>query len=413
MPDTVTLVLDAQQYYRELAAITAGNQRLSRSGEAIGGGFLRGERVIRTASANIAASLLSSGDAATTALVAMQGLERVFKIGILPTIGVAAAVAIFEVFRRQVERTNEAAKALSEELKKPFSAQVKLSATDLGSDIDALTTKMEGLRKEIESNTTAVLKFLGVGQGFGGSVGGLKAGIAPTIPDQFGADKERQLAEAAERRRKLLAAAANLELEIAQSKEDALTQDKESQDIAKANLEFKQKEAKLLEEVTTKGISQSDFVLRTKALDITRAAAIAQAHITAELQKQNDLEKSNADLQSRSQRQLKDQIGKAKEVTDFFQDVGSGKFVQNLAAEQLKEQQQERGKQVVSELQEARRQGVPLGPNAQAILKAAEREAGRMSIEDLLHADFRNLLELSQYDFSGLEPLNGLTVTIQ
>ncbi len=415
--DTQTVRFDPTNSFDVLQRLGAASDRLGASGARAGEGFVRGERVIRTASANIAASLLSSGDAATTLLVAMSGLERVFKIGILPTIGVAAGVAIFEVFHRQVERTNEAAKALGEELKKALSTQIKLSAADLGSDIEAVTTKMEGLKKETESTTTSILKFFGAGQGFGGTLGGLKAGIAPTTPAAFGADKEEELAQAAERRRKLLTAQADLELRIAQTKEDALSQDKESQDIAKAKLEFSQKEAKLLEDVRAKGISQTDFTTRLKALEITREAAIAQAHITAELDRQNALEKSLSDQESRRLRALKQQQDTAKQATDFFSDVGSGKFAEAFKLEQIDKERQQRGRELIDEIERGQAAGFFQDPLSQAELKEARRIADRIdpqsSIHDLVKTDFSNLLELSKYDFSGLQPLSGLTINIQ
>ncbi len=415
--DTQTVRFDPTNSFDVLQRLGGATDRLGQSGARAGEGFVRGERVIRTASANIAGSLLTAGSAADVALVAMQGLERVFRIGILPTIGVAAGVAILDVFRRQIERTEKASKDLGEELKKSLSIQAKLSGGDLGSDIDALTTKMEGLKKETDSTTTSILKFFGAGQGFGGTAAGLKGGAVPTIPDQFGADKEAQLEAASERRRKLLTAQSDLELRIAQTKEDALSQDKEAQDVAKANLEFSQKEAKLLEDVRAKGISQSDFTTRIKALEITRSAAIAQAHITSELEKQNQLEKALSDQESRRLSALKQQQDTAKQAEDFFKDVGTGKFAAEFQQKQADDEARQRGRDKVNEIEEGQRRGFFQDPLSQAELKEARRIADRVgpqtSIQDLIHSDFSNLLELSKYDFSGLQPLSGLRLSIQ
>ncbi len=148
--ETVTLVLDKAQYERSLAQVVSGQDRLARSGERIGQGFVRGERVIRTASANIAGALTTSGDAATTALVAMQGLERVFAIGIGPTVAVAAGVKVFEFLHEQIKKTNDAYKDLKDELGKPF-ADIDPAVKKAEDKIDELTKKIKALQDQINS----------------------------------------------------------------------------------------------------------------------------------------------------------------------------------------------------------------------------------------------------------------------
>ncbi len=167
--ETVTLVLDKSQYERALADVVAGQGRLARSGDRIGQGFVRGERVIRTASANIAGALTMSGDAATTALVAMQGLERVFAIGIGPTIAVAAGVKAFEVLHEQVKKTNEAYKDLKDTLETPIIADPELKKAQ--DKIDELTKKIKALQDQIDKPATKTagnfLALLGIaGQAF-------------------------------------------------------------------------------------------------------------------------------------------------------------------------------------------------------------------------------------------------------
>jgi hypothetical protein len=106
-----------------------------------------------------------SGDAATTVLVAMQGLERVFQIGIGPTIAVAAGVKAFEVLHDQVKRTNDAYKDLKDELAKPLVADSVTADAD--AKIDGLTGKIKKLSDESESFGT---KFARVFSGLGGGL---------------------------------------------------------------------------------------------------------------------------------------------------------------------------------------------------------------------------------------------------
>ncbi len=157
--DRVTITADASQYFDVLSRAGVASDRLGASGARIGQGFIRGERVVRTASANIAASLLASGDAATTALVAMQGLERVFRIGILPTVAVAAGVAVFEVFHKQIQRTQAAYDDLRKEIEIPLEPD-----TDAFSQrIDTLRDKMKKLKDENETFISQFMHFLGRG----------------------------------------------------------------------------------------------------------------------------------------------------------------------------------------------------------------------------------------------------------
>ncbi len=157
--DRVTITADASQYFDVLSRAGVAADRLGSSGARAGQGFVRGERVIRTASANIAASLLASGDAATTALVAMQGLERVFRIGILPTVAVAAGVAIFEVFHKQIERT----KAAHEDLRKEIELPLEPDTDKFSQRIDTLRDKMKKLKDENESFISKFMQFMGRG----------------------------------------------------------------------------------------------------------------------------------------------------------------------------------------------------------------------------------------------------------
>ncbi len=178
--DRVTITADASQYFDVLNRAGAASDRFSRTGDRIGQGFIRGERVVRTATANIAGALTMSGDAATTALIAMQGLERVFQIGLGPTIAVAAGVKAFEILHEQVKRTNDAYKDLKDELSKPLVADPVTADAD--AKIEGLTDKVKKLSTESETFGT---KFARIFSGLGG---GLAKAFLPSFLQRGAAD---------------------------------------------------------------------------------------------------------------------------------------------------------------------------------------------------------------------------------
>ncbi len=152
--DRVTITADGSQYFDVLRRAGVAADRFAGSGDRIGAGFVRGERVIRTASANIAGALTMSGDAATTAIVAMQGLERVFAIGIGPTIAVAAGVKAFEVLHEGIKKTNDAYKDLKDELSKPLIPDAVTAAAD--QKIDELTKKIKALQEASQGKKSTI-----------------------------------------------------------------------------------------------------------------------------------------------------------------------------------------------------------------------------------------------------------------
>ncbi len=149
--DRVTITADGSQYFDVLRRAGVAADRFAGSGDRIGAGFIRGERVIRTASANIAGALTMSGDAATTVLVAMQGLERVFAIGIGPTIAVAAGVKAFEVLHEQIKKTNEAYKDLKDSLDALEKPAVSTEVQKAQDKIDELTKKVKTLQDQLNN----------------------------------------------------------------------------------------------------------------------------------------------------------------------------------------------------------------------------------------------------------------------
>ena len=332
--DRVTITADAGQYFDVLARAGVATDRFGAAGARIGDGFIRGDRVVRTATQNIAASLLMSGDAATTALIAMQGLERVFKIGILPTVAVAGAVAAFEAFHKQIEKTRDLYKDFYDELKKPVGTETGPSA--FSKEIDEIGGKLKKLREDNDSFLNKVLRFFNRG-----------------TPGGFG----RDTAFGGESFRPPRAADPN----------------------AKIN-------------------------------EATQAAANRVADLT-------DKEgKRLADAIGRLADKINDTIEQTlKGPRDLLEDIGSGQFMKDFAKNQQRDANVARGQQIASEIQDAMEKGIPIDPVLQAEAKALGLVGGGkgFSIKDLSTLDFSNMNDLSKYDFSGLEPLNGMTLIIK
>ncbi len=385
---TVTLTLDAQQYYSQIAKITASTRGLSDAGERMGAGFIRGERVVRTATGNIAASLLSVNDAASVAVVAMQGLERVFRIGLLPTVAVAAGVAAFEVFHKQIEKTREASDALGKELGKAVGLEVQGSVESLTADIDALTDKMAKLRKESQSPTSKILKaFLGQDDSEAAQLRRAEHGR----PEELPRTKEQQQAiEQAKQLKTYSDARADKEVKIAELKRD---QNK----IGQIELHYEDQRAKLFQGAFKAGLNMVDLMKRLIALQITLKDEVLK----------------EVEARHESVRAAKEKfIGNTR---NLFKDIGSGQFAKDLQQRNSENLQTEHGQEVADLVEEKVRQGLPLNELEAAIGNAARGAAakGGVGVEDILNADFSNLDVLSKYDFSGLAPLSGLTISIQ
>ncbi len=336
--DRVTITADASQYFDVLSRAGAASDRFARSGDRIGAGFIRGERVVRTATANIAGALTMSGDAATTVLVAMQGLERVFQIGLGPTIAVAAGVKAFEVLHEQVKRTNDAYKDLKDELSKPLNVDPVTAAAD--TKIDELTGKIKKLTTESESFGT---RFARIFSGLGGA---LSATFLPSFLQRGAAEALGGIAPVGPGAVKTVTDAAGK---------------------------------------------------RLVALADQRGQAILQA----------------ADKLHQA---LSEAAGRFRSSTgNLFRDIGSGQFTKDQHQRNLENQQAKFGQSRAAEFEDAIAKGIAIGPDAADIVNAARGAAakGGVGIDDILTADFSNLDTLSKYDFSGLAPLSGITISIQ
>ncbi len=338
--DRVTITADGSQYFDVLRRAGVAADRFAGSGDRIGAGFVRGERVIRTASANIAGALTMSGDAATTVLVAMQGLERVFAIGIGPTIAVAAGVKAFEVLHEQIKKTNEAYKDLKDSLDALEKPAVSADVQKAQDKIDELTKKVKTLQDQLNNPVSKTGGFFAALSGIaaqallpaflrGPTISAL-AGQAPIGPG-----------------------AANQQISRAAAAVELLANRKEA--------------------------------IFYQSLDRLSAAIDKTA------------EKTQAPFRN------------------LFQDIGSGQFLRDVGQRQTENAQTQRGQQLAAEFESLQKQGVVLGPNAQAIVDAVRRAGagGGFSLMDLAHTDFSNMDQLSKYDFGGLAPLSGLTLIVK
>jgi len=338
MPDTVTLVLDAQQYHRELAKITAANQRLSGSGERIGEGFLRGERAFRRSASGFVSGMLTIGNATDATLIGLQSLERVFRIGIGPTVAIVAGITAFEAMRAQVKKTNDAYKDLKDELAKPLIADAVTAEAD--AKIAELTKKIEALHKEVEkpiSKTSGMFAALaGIASSAllpsflrGPAISAL-SGLAPV-----GIGKIQQATDEAGKRLEAFAG------------------------------------------------QKGEAILR--AADKLHEA-------------------------------LREAVTRFRTSTgNLFRDIGSGQFAKDQQQRSLENLQTKAGQDMVRGFEDAIARGIPINQLAADMVNAARAAAakGGVGIQDILNADFSNLDLLSKYDFSGLAPLSGITISIQ
>lgn len=404
--DRTILTADASQYFDVMARAGTAANRLAGSGERVGAGFLKGERVIETATRNITTGLLTAGDAGTALAITLEGVARSLKLPLVVGIGAAAGVTAFTIYQREVEKTNTAVKNLREEMRHPLSITMDSSPSDIVTRIEAVDKALKDLKERQDSIFNPQRR-----------VDDLPSHLRDVLFETE--DPLQKEVEAGEQRRRDYAIQrANAELRIAESKQRGLSQDKLSQDTEKATLEFEKDRAKLLDELATKGIDKEVFDTRFRALQITRDTAIAQAKITDQLAKQLALDKAIADAESKRQSRLGQQVRSGQEATSFFEDVGSGRFFENLRAEEQRRRMEQHGRNLISEWERDLQEGrIRLGRDIHAALREADRLAARqrpdMSIQELAATDFTNLLELSKYDFSGLQPLSGLTIEIQ
>jgi len=404
--ETVTLVLDAEQYHREIAKITAANQRLGGSGERIGDGYIRGERAARRASIGIVQGLSTATSATDALLVSAGSLERAFRLPIGLTVFAAAGIALAEVITKVIEKEQK----LREEIGRLKTVslvgadflgtdQINKNLTDTSAKIKEITDDLIGLR-------AGKGKFLGID--FMGS----------ETRKFFELEDEKKLAD--------LRQAAVGQVEQLTSKQETLNriesqrlsatedQKRAAEDqaaLAELEIDHNERLGKLNDIAVAAGLAQTDSAKQLLAAETDRY------NIARETLRVKQLEKNLTDAEGKRLKSLQIQQKNAQEATQFFRDIGSGKFAQDDARRQQERKDEEKGRRLISQLGQAEKEGANFISMITRGLRETDRLAARqrpdMSIEELAATDFTNLLELSQYDFSGLQPLDGLTIFIK
>ncbi len=384
--DTLTVRIDPSNSFDVLQRLGQSSDRLGASGERIGAGFIRGDRAVRVATQNIVQGLSTANNAADATLLTMQSLERVFKIPLGLTVFAAGAIALAEVISNVIEK----AAKLRQEIDRLTSAS-KIGADFIGSDkinqnLSDTSSKIAEISKDITELRAGKGKVLGVD--FMGS----------ETRAFFIKEDEKKIAE-------LRAAATDDVLKLTSKQNDLnkiemerLAGAEDKADLDKLEIDHNERLGKLADAAAAAGLAGT--VAAEQLLSVENDRYNVAVAIVKKKQEEIQLQKS---------------IKTAGAITDFFADIGSGRFIKNFTTEQQREADAERGKQQIEEFRRARDAGIPLGPVAAAELRDADRLAKqeKTGLPALLNADFTNLLDLSRYDFSGLTPLNGLTISIQ
>ncbi len=333
--DTLTLRTDPTNSFDVLQRLGTASDRLGQSGARLGDGFVRGDRAVRTATQNITQGLLTANNAADAALLTFQSLERVFKIPIGATIGVAAAVAGVAALRNEAKKTEEAYNALKETLRVPLSVDIALSPADIGSRIEDVTKKTDDLIRRRDSFGQKALQF------FAGPLLSTPAAMQGQLNDEIIQGQERRVTlshQLGDSELKL----ANIKSREVDAEKDLTGISKEQIDIERLGIEIEQKRAKLLEDFIGKGGIALDVYQRMLAVQVTIGAQI---------------KKDIADIVTK-----RDKIA---------QDIGSGKFLKDLQQKQQQESDKTAGLSQAQGFANAAAKGIPLGPGAQAILDIA------------------------------------------
>ncbi len=393
MEDTLKLTTDPGNSFDVLSRLGAGFDRLGKSGEGIAGGFLKSENRVGRVAGNMARQLASVSSAGEAAGVAIEGIERATAhLGLGTTVGFAILATGAVTVATQIAKTAEASKNLGKELSKTFSAQTRLSVADLAVEIQAVGKSSE----ELEKDTRGVLAFF-ARQFTAGPMSPIK-GMGSTM--SAGAFQQQQIQESFQREMRLREASADAEERIVSIKNTQLEQGKDAAALAKLQVDYANQIAKI----------QLTMPFGPPTAAAQKQLDTAQKLLTVESALLG-IETSRA----KQSKILSQQQDTAKQATDFFTDLGSGKFAQDFAQKQRTDFQQQAGRDLAKRIEEGQEKGFFKDPLSQAALKEAQRISDRAgtSVTDLANTDFSNLLELSKFDFSGLQPLNGLTLQIQ
>lgn len=455
---TVTLVLDAEQYHRELAKITAANSRLGNSGAGIGDGIIRGERVVGRAAGLITRDLLGAADAGDAVVGALEGIGRAAEVGLGSAIAIGIGVSLYGA----ITRSTEAAVKLKNELAGIHLASITgadfLSTDQVSKNIDSVVTKIGELRQRFIKENTG-------GEGLFNR--GIRA-VGEADPDTFEQLRTKDAAEIKQLREdgiKALDQQADKQLELNDITRENLVGNERTGDELKIQLDLREKlgqiakleatlgvqgvtaaqstsiagsdlliakvrkqgetervniqEAKEKVKIESQGLSPLDEKLRLLNLEI--AARIKLVDI-AGTQQQRDaaslaLEQSKSSLNNTLRNAALAgnipssgiQAFKNAFAQQLVRPFNTGPLLENQAgvAEDLSRFQAKQGDLVES----ARLHRLAVEKHGQAEAIAQGRELlGNETIQNL---KFEGLLHLDKLEFNGLKALNNINLTIQ
>ncbi len=343
------------------------------------------------------------------------------------------------------EKTKKAYLELEVELAKPVGLVVQQSAEAIGSDLDKLTAKVAALQKQLAGTPHKIGELL-KGGGLVPEGSGLALLFPKAVTPSVSPDAKALIAAEAELK-VVTEARADAELRIVAIKRQGLKVSSESAAIAKAQLDYANATATLLKTAFTPDADQKAIFKRVLALrqerDLTKETARNKASLEndslAHARELADIEAAGLSKEDEAIAKLgselayrrlilaeAEKLGEIKGIAaadvgvaqalaalaklkqQFAQDVGSGKFVnQTIPQEDLEKRQREAGEAVIAELRDSVARGIPLGPNAQRILKEADR------LDKVGSKDFSGLAALDGLQFTSLRALDGLTITIK
>ena len=245
MPDVVKFGADATDYFQVVERMKASLAGFSGSvGRAFGGGggigdfgdgFLKGERRVSGQAKFLAASLLQAGDAASAAEAAVQAFVLSTRVGLGATVLAVGLFEGFKILHDQIVRTTEAEAALKKSLAIPAPILGNLGPSELGKIFD----EQEANLKKFEKEGFSTLQL------FADGVQDVKGKLSDKGEDAFfkrqGNDLQyqQQINETARQR-------GAAELQIVEAKARVVREGSLEAELAKIELETRQKLAALV-----------------------------------------------------------------------------------------------------------------------------------------------------------------------
>jgi hypothetical protein len=125
--------------------------------------WLRSDRAVGRASANLVGNLLQVNSASDAAAVALQSIERGTHFGLAAAIGIGVAVKAYEILSKQIEATHAAETALDKDISRPKQFVLGQSTGGLEKDAERLRKEIEEVERQQNSPTQRVLDVLKFG----------------------------------------------------------------------------------------------------------------------------------------------------------------------------------------------------------------------------------------------------------